>query len=183
MHALRYSLVTFAVIAALAISVALLVRALHNTPPEPRRAGGGIVSSESPAPPPPSAAPAQDAVQGAKDRMFDPLLLPPAGKIGPDLPASLGPDSKAAVSRLQLSTEQQDKVRYVLLSHNIVQSDTAGFTLQLGVVVPQNVPLTPLPHEVADAVPNYRAYSYVIAQDRIAIVGNGRREIGFLISL
>ena len=196
MRALRYSLVAFAVIAALAVSVALVMRAMQSAtpppqsvtpsptqnPPSPPAQEDGIATSESPAPAMP--VPGQNTMSG---RIFDPLVLPPAGKNGPDAGSKIGAGQpgggELAGARLNLSAEQQEKIRYVLLSHNIVQSDTAGFTLQIGGVVPQNVPLTPLPHEVADAVPNYRAYSYVIAQDRIAIVANGRREIGFLISL
>ena len=176
MRALRYSLMAFAVIAALAVSIALVVRALQSTSLQPTP--DGTAPSESAAPAAPSAASERDKPM---DRAFAPLALPPAGKIGAELPADSG--SEAAVSRLQLSPEQQDKVRYVLLSHNIMQSPAADFPLQVGGVVPQNVPLTPLPREVADAVPNYRAYSYVISQNRIAIVGNDRREIGFLIPI
>ena len=177
MRALRYSLVAFAVIAALAGSIVLVVRALQNVSSQ---RDSGIASPESSVSEAPGTGPAQDKPM---DRAFAPLALPPAGEIGTELPADRSAGSEPAASRLQLSPQQQDKVRYVLLSHNIMQSPAAAFPLQIGGVVPQNVALTPLPREVADAVPNYRAYSYVISQDRIAIVVNERREIGFLIPI
>jgi len=53
--------------------------------------------------------------------------------------------------------------------------------LRIGGAVPKEVSLTPLPRDVADAIPGYLNYSYVIAQYQIVIVVTERREIDLLI--
>lgn len=75
-----------------------------------------------------------------------------------------------------LTEEQTERVRYVLLSHNVMQEEVENFPLRIGGTVPPNVPLTQLPIEIADVVPAYARYSYVIVQNRIVIaVSNSRR--------
>jgi hypothetical protein len=71
----------------------------------------------------------------------------------------------------------------VLLSHTITQAEAAEFPLRIGATVPPEVLLTPLPRDVADAVPDYTHYSYAIAQNQIVIVVTERREIDSLIPL
>ena len=60
-------------------------------------------------------------------------------------------------------------------------SDAAKFPLRVGASVPANVPLKPLPPEVARIVPAYKNYSYVMTQNQIAIVITEKREIDLLI--
>jgi hypothetical protein len=126
---------------------------------------------------------------------FDPESLPSPGYIGPDRPALTPPQAAAPGrerpasesrgvpigSRLNLTTEQADKLRYVLLTHTIMQSEAPEFPLRIGGNVPPEVSLMPLPREVADAVPGYRNYSYVISQYQIVIVVTERREIDLLL--
>jgi hypothetical protein len=92
------------------------------------------------------------------------------------LPAS----QRAANERLRLTSEQAEKVRIVLLSHTIMQSEQE-FPLRIGGTVPQNIDLIPLPREVAAAVPGYANYSYVFTQNQLVIVITTSREIDLLI--
>jgi hypothetical protein len=133
---------------------------------------------EQPAPP----VPPFSTMQG---RATELLAIPPAGVIGPQ-PASPSEPGAAAVApdgRLNFSPAQEERVRYVLMSHNVMQTEAPDFPLQVGATVPDNVRLAPLPIEIADIVPNYRAYAYVISQNRIVIVTAERRTITSLISI
>jgi hypothetical protein len=151
-----------------------------------------VVAQPAPAPPaPPPPAP----MQGRPGNLFDLESLPSPGIIGPGAPppgaqattpptqtdAAVNPSAPAA--RLQLTPEQSAKLSYVLLSHTITQAEVAEFPLRIGGKVPPEVLLTPLPRDVADAVPDYTLYSYAIAQNQIVIVVTERREINALIPL
>jgi hypothetical protein len=137
----------------------------------------------------PPAAPPFSTMQG---RATELLAIPPAGVLGAPstqpqsaLPAA-APSTPATVSpggRLVFSQAQEERMRYVLMSHNVMQTESPDFPLQLGAAVPDNVRLAPLPIEVADIVPNYRAYAYVISQNRIVIVISDRRTISSLIPI
>ncbi|HEX5778714.1 MAG TPA: DUF1236 domain-containing protein [Xanthobacteraceae bacterium] len=125
-------------------------------------------------------APPLSTMQG---RATELLAIPPAGIIGPK-PST--PPAVAAIDpggRLSFSPAQEDRVRYVLMSHNVMQTEAPDFPLQLGGTVPENVRLAPIPIEISDIVPNYRAYAYVISQNRIIIVATERRTISALISI
>lgn len=175
-----------------------------DLPPPPEK----IVAAAPPAvttPPPAVAAPpiavpppavtASPPGAAKPANLFDPESLPSPGYIGPGRPGVPQPQAAASSrdrsatesrgvpigSRLNLTAEQADKLRYVLLTHTIMQSEAPEFPLRIGGNVPPEVSLMPLPREVADAVPGYRNYSYVIAQYQIVIVVTERREIDLLI--
>lgn len=90
-------------------------------------------------------------------------------------------ESKAGGSLLALTAEEKEKVRNIIRSYSLVPSDAGKFPLRLGASVPANVPLKPLPPEVAKIVPDYKNYSYVMTQNQIAIVITEKREIDLLI--
>jgi hypothetical protein len=94
--------------------------------------------------------------------------------------SSLAASSRVASERLRLSPEQAEKVRDVLLSHTIMQSELE-FPLRIGGSVPPNIDLIPLPREVATAVPGYTNYSYVFTQNQLVIVITTSREIDLLL--
>ena len=96
------------------------------------------------------------------------------------MPRAKGGTSPAD-ARISLSPAQEEKVRYILQSHNIVQSEVADFPLRLGSALPKEIDLLPLPMELGGVVPDYRSYSYVFVQDRIVIVATNSREIGLIL--
>ena len=136
----------------------------------------------------PATAPAPfSTMQG---RATELLAIPPAGVLGapsaqpvPPPAPTAGPAAVTAGGRLAFSPAQEERVRYVLMSHNVMQTEAADFPLQLGGTVPETVRLTPLPIEVAEIIPNYRTYAYVISQNRIVIVTADGRTISSLISI
>lgn len=99
------------------------------------------------------------------------------------LPPSSAPGKVPFRDRLDLTAAQMERVRYVLLTHNIMQLEAADFPLQVGATVPENVNLLPLPIELSELVPDFEYYSYVISRDQIAIVATDKREIKLLIAV
>jgi hypothetical protein len=127
---------------------------------------------------------------GAQASPYEPLILPPSGVSGGSITiASREAESisrakggtSPAGARISLSPAQEEKVRYILQSHNIVQSEVADFPLRLGGALPKEIDLLPLPMELGGVVPDYRSYSYVFVQDRIVIVATNSREIGLIL--
>ena len=126
---------------------------------------------------------------GAQASPYEPLILPPSGVSGSITIASREVESVSrakggtspAGARISLSPAQEEKVRYILQSHNIVQSEVADFPLRLGSALPKEIDLLPLPMELGGVVPDYRSYSYVFVQDRIVIVATNSREIGLIL--
>jgi hypothetical protein len=126
---------------------------------------------------------------GAQASPYEPLILPPSGVSGSITIASREAESlppgkggtPSAGARISLSPPQEEKVRYILQSHNIVQSEVADFPLRLGSALPKEIGLLPLPMELGGVVPDYRSYSYVFVQDRIVIVATNSREIGLIL--
>jgi hypothetical protein len=174
----------------------------REEPDEPDTASATPSAAADLLPPPPASPPPAEPLvakpAGSQSSVFDPLILPPSGLSGgtiaalppqssaPQIAPRSAPDERTASlpagTRLRLSEAQQEKVRYVLQSHNIVQTET-DFPLNPGTNVPQEVNLAPLPIELSNVVPNYRAYSYVFAQDRILIVITNSRQIGLVLPL
>jgi hypothetical protein len=64
-----------------------------------------------------------------------------------------------------------------------MQSEAPEFPLRIGGTVPPNVTLMPMPREIADVIPDYARYSYVLTQYQIVIVITERREIDLLIPI
>ena len=147
-----------------------------------------------PLPPPTRPEPPAPVQNARPGNLFDLQSMPSPGYIGPGAPPPLqsrapeqndaaGSDRRAPRTRLQLTPEQTAKISYVLLSHTITQTEAAEFPLRVGGAVPPNIVLTPLPRDVADAVPGYEHYSYIIAQYQIVIVVTARREIDLVIPI
>ena len=146
-----------------------------NTPAEPP-AGTSDASSERPFSP--GSLSALGTLLADRPEMLT-LGAPPAAGPQPETPAS----QRTAGAGLTLTPEQSERVRYVLLSHNIMQVETTGLALRVGGTVPADVPLQPFPIEMADVVPAYAQYSYVMAQNQIAIVANANRRIDVVLPI
>lgn len=155
----------------------------ERTPPFQEHSPPAVAQPEPQAEP----APARPPFSTMQGRATELLAIPPAGVLGaPPSAQPVPPTAPAAVSangRLVFSPAQEERVRYVLMSHNVMQTEAPDFPLQLGATVPETVRLSPLPIELAEIVPNYRAYAYVISQNRIVIVTADRRTISSLISI
>ena len=192
MRAVNYVLGGAIVALAIAVSITLLVRNFPAGSPLSRPheiAATGKDSPDARSSPEQSVAPPQAAAPGQRTKpgdLFSLEALPSPGYVGPgkfETPPRATAQSRGPSEggRLNLTAGQSARIRYVLLSHTIMQSDAPEFPLRIGGAVPQEVSLTPLPRDVADAIPGYLNYSYVIAQYQIVIVVTERREIDLLI--
>jgi hypothetical protein len=182
MRAFRYLLVGLGVLALLAASVALVLRDLPDVPERRAQRDAAPVNAESE----PAAANATGKIALQSAPSIPLAADAPAILFAPnttDLAAVSSAEEGKPLPRLNLTAAQQEKVRDLLLTHSIMQTAAADFPLRQGGTVPESVPLLPVPHELAEAIPNFQRYSYVIAQNRIVIVLTDRREIGFLISI
>lgn len=173
---MRYLLIGLAVLIGLAASAALVVRSFQTIPEE-------VAAERTPAPEvkPEAPAAAQPPVRHARE---EPVQLPVAAvpppmiaAIPPDRSMPQRPQAGADLGPLRLSEEQRGRLRDVLLTHNVMQTEASLPAIRIGATVPEDIQLSPLPIEIADAVPAYVRYSYVIADNRIAIVRNEKREI------
>jgi hypothetical protein len=200
---MRFVLIGFALLIGLAASAALVLRSFDSMPAAPVAEQAAPPAESTPAPAAlqaeATAARSQPATAAAR---IEPepaakLELPVAAQLPlvqrpqpvPQQPpvAALAPAPQSAKPNLapgtplRLTEEQRGRLREVLLAHNVMQAEAPATALRVGGTVPEDIVLSPLPIEIADAVPAYSRYSYLIAQDRIAIVRNERREIEALI--
>jgi hypothetical protein len=194
MRQIHYILGGLAVAVVLAVSIALLMR---DFPAGSRLAKQDKAAPQitAPAAPPPSTEQGteQNTEQATEQRsipgdIFNLKALPSPGYAGSDRPpltpplATLPPSAPAG-ARLNPTTGQAERLRYVLLSHTIMQSEAPEFPLRIGGTVPPNVTLMPMPREIADVIPDYARYPYVLTQYQIVIVITERREIDLLIPI
>jgi hypothetical protein len=75
-----------------------------------------------------------------------------------------------ASGRIELSEQQQTRVSGVIRQQKIEPVTNLNFTVSVGTAVPSSVRLTPLPREVVDVLPQYRDYSFFVAQREVVIV-------------
>lgn len=185
---------------ALAVSIALLMR---DFPAGPRLAKQDTAPKQDTVPPQTTApaAPAPSAEQNTHQEsehateqrsipgeIFNLKAMPPPGYAGSDRPPltppmTALPPAAPTSARLNPTAGQAERLRYVLLSHTIMQSEAPEFPLRIGGTVPTNVTLMPMPREIADVIPDYARYSYVLTQYQIVIVVTERREIDLLIPI
>jgi hypothetical protein len=207
MRALQLSVLALGIAAVLAVSALLVARNLPRgtsqdagrietavqdparpaDPPEEHVASIKESIATAFSPPPQAQAPAAPVdlplitlPAGVQKSPTEPLIIAPSGTSEGDA-AARGKGPASAVPRLSLSQAQEERVRYVLQSHNIIQSEATDLPLRPGGTVPKEIVLSPLPIELGNVVPDYRSYSYVFIQDRIVIVNTNSREIGLVL--
>jgi hypothetical protein len=98
---------------------------------------------------------------------------------GDQAPRQGNQDSQAAAreskqpdpsGRIELGEQQQTRVSSAIRQQKIEPVTNLNFTVSVGTAVPSAVRLKPLPREVADVLPQYRSYSFFVAQREVVIV-------------
>jgi hypothetical protein len=90
--------------------------------------------------------------------------------------------SKAGTQpRVQLSEQQQTRVRETVLKQRNARVTNVNFSVTVGTRVPRSVRLVALPAGVIEVVPEYRSYHYVVVGDDIVIVDPGSYEIVYVL--
>jgi Protein of unknown function (DUF1236) len=87
----------------------------------------------------------------------------------------------AASLNQQQQTRVSSTISSQVSSHKVEPLRQVNFSLRVGTTVPTEVRFYPLPAEVVDIVPQYRGYSYFIANDQIVIVDPSTKEIAMLL--
>jgi hypothetical protein len=90
--------------------------------------------------------------------------------------------SKAGTQpRVQLSEQQQTRVRETVLKQRNARVTNVNFSVTVGTRIPRSVRLVALPAAVIEVVPEYRSYQYVVVGDDIVIVDPGTYEIVYVL--
>jgi hypothetical protein len=76
-----------------------------------------------------------------------------------------------------LSLEQQTKIADVITRDAGASIRDVHFSLAIGNAVPADVPLRPVPASAAAVAPQFRAASYVVVEEQIALVDSQTRKI------
>jgi hypothetical protein len=75
-----------------------------------------------------------------------------------------------ASGRIELGEQQQSRVSSAIRQQKIEPVTNLNFAVSVGTAVPSSVRLTSLPTELADVLPQYRSYSFFLAQREVVIV-------------
>ena len=76
-----------------------------------------------------------------------------------------------------LSIEQQEKIGEIITNEETKPLTHVDFSVSIDSVVPEAVPLRPLPSRVEELAPQFRGFSYIAVDEVIAIVDGGTRKI------
>lgn len=86
-------------------------------------------------------------------------------------PGVTGPPPSTPVKPApQLSADKEDKLRALIKNAKVDHVARMEFEVKLGAEVPRNLHFYPLPKEVADSVPEYREYFYVVTREQIVVI-------------
>jgi hypothetical protein len=71
---------------------------------------------------------------------------------------------------VNINDQQRTRISQSISHLKVQPLNNVNFSLSVGVTVPQDVRLQPLPAEVVEVVPQYRGYNFVLVKDEIVIV-------------
>ncbi|MCW5682058.1 MAG: DUF1236 domain-containing protein [Xanthobacteraceae bacterium] len=80
------------------------------------------------------------------------------------------PPTAPAENKPMIRAEQQDRIRELVRNAKVDHAAKVRFDLRLGAEVPRNLHFYPLPKEVAEAVPEFSNYFYVVAEEKIVVI-------------
>lgn len=69
-----------------------------------------------------------------------------------------------------LTPEKEEKVRDSVKNAKVDHIAKMQFRVEVGAEVPRNLHFYPFPKEVAESVPEYRDYFYVVAEEKIVVI-------------
>jgi hypothetical protein len=76
-----------------------------------------------------------------------------------------------------LSLEQMTKIGTIITKEQSARLSHITFPVSIGAVVPEQIPLQPLPPSVNELAPQFRGHSYIIVEEVIAIIDPKTRKI------
>jgi hypothetical protein len=78
---------------------------------------------------------------------------------------------------VSLSSEQRTKLQEVVSREKLHSASNVNVDVRVGVNLPQNVTVRPLPASIVSIVPQYRGYEYVVVDEEIVIVEPRTRRV------
>jgi hypothetical protein len=76
-----------------------------------------------------------------------------------------------------LSLEQRTKLHQAIATGNIQRADHVNFSLAVGTRVPDSVRIYDVPRSIAEIIPEYRSFKYIVVQGELIIVDPGTLEV------
>ncbi len=89
----------------------------------------------------------------------------------------VNPQNVRAEGKAHLSNDRAARIADTLMATNRENVNVHINNISVGVALPGDVSLMPLPTTIVDLVPEYRGYDYVVANDEIVIVQPSTRNV------
>jgi LTXXQ motif family protein len=141
-----------------------------------QKAGLGRAAPAAQQQPPPNASPPGSAV------FVNGVLAVPGAPASTDTVPAKFSASNAADDKLitiaytfKMLTDEERRAIYQSLNN---QPASSAFDADIGTKLPPGIELRPVPEEIAARVPQTRDYRYVVAMDRVLLVGTSRVVVG-----
>ena len=109
------------------------------------------------------------------------LVLPVEAQVPADTP-STAPVMKAA-DTVNLTMEQRHVIKEIIIKDMKIAepADQAKVPTQVGEVVPAGIPLQPMPVEVSAKIPQLKAHSFLVKNDKVIIIDPKDNKVAALI--
>ncbi len=91
-------------------------------------------------------------------------------------------DAVPPQSKINLNLEQRHIIKEIVKDLK-VQKAPADTPVSIGAIVPQSVPLNPMPADISQKVPQVRSHRFFLAGDRIVLVSPNDKRIAEVIEL
>lgn len=96
-----------------------------------------------------------------------------------DKPAASG----SAGANVNVTTEQQTRLRTVVTRTNIREVNNLNVSVSVGTVLPATVELVELPSDIVEIVPQFRSYRVIKVGGRLLIIEPSSRRIVYIINI
>jgi hypothetical protein len=96
------------------------------------------------------------------------LAQPALAQVSPGV--SGPPPSSPVKPAPQLTEDKKEKLRELIKKANVDHAARMEFEVKLGAEVPRNLHFYPLPKEIAESVPEYSDFFYVVAREQIVVI-------------
>jgi Protein of unknown function (DUF1236) len=108
------------------------------------------------------------AVQGQAQGRSGTMQNPAQGRAVPE--QNTKGAGQRSVASVNLSSDQKTKLHEAIAGGNIRRVDRADFSLSIGTRIPSTVQVAGVTPAIADIVPQYRGFDYIVVRDDLVIV-------------
>jgi hypothetical protein len=140
-------------------------QAQTNPPPATQSGGSQTPSQAQSNNPPPAANQAQQTPNGGNANSN--AAQQPARS---NQPATAQSSSTNVNAQVNINDQQRTRLSQSFARVNVQPLSNVNFSVSVGVAIPRDVRLHPLPADVVEVVPQYRGYNFVMVRDEIVIV-------------